>query len=954
MRRLFKASRPASHKKSSASPSSATIGGIAFAPDGDPVVAECVGNGSMLTRFDLTGTRVAVDGSSLFPSTRYASDAGCGIVNHPNGSAYSNTFAGVVKINLETGGLLAGPFGGIGSALGIAVDPRTSDLVYVAQDTSIRAVNADLTSTRRWAESSGSTDGIFFDPAGDYLFLATGGGLVVLGRDGAVVNRVAASGLDGIAFHSEAPTFVVTNNTDGTMTRFDFPSNDYRAAPKVSRFASGGFRGDLSQVGPDTCLYLTQGGTRFAGGTTVAVQSVVRICPGFARPPSTEGPDQTSCTDAVDNDDDGLVDGLEPSCKAHRFVMVAFGDSYQSGEGVGLDAPAATYGSAYENGTNFSDSVGPQENTYTNSFVPPGGNSCHRAMANYAKINRTLIEPDAAVVLVDRTCSGATVSPIPDDIQPPIVGTLNDAGPSPGSQVDQALVRLTAAGIDASEVDLVTIGMGGNDAKFGDLVASCLIPSLARRLLEAYPNSPGELEGLVSKLLTCERVAGYVFKIDDAIKALKATEVWAQTIVRAAFPNARILQLTYPNVLPEKSKAPAWCGGMRKEDISYARKKSAAINDVIRKAAKQTRTEIVDVQASFGDNALCPRDPAWALTNGIDEGNFQKEVRRLLNLDGDGDKQLRTKLDVLVLSYQNYKDCLAAKVNPFRGCDEANAWANVLIAKDRFVDYLGIGASRFPGVPLASVILSNLVAPPGNDAAQVSVGFDRSRGLFHPKAAGFEVVACKVRLQYNTIIPQPCPIAVFLAELATVNSIPVTNTPVDTTAGSRIEVAFPGFAPGSAVTVEARSTPRSLGTFTANSSGVVRTTITVPSLTPGVHHLRASGLGAGNTGVQVEIPFRIPGQPIEGSSYGVYLTGFDPEPSAITEDYTDEQVTISYLGQDLLTTVPDETGGIFIEVPVVKGQASLGLSELKATSQRSGKVVRLQFSPTPLSLPGTP
>jgi GDSL-like Lipase/Acylhydrolase family len=684
----------------------------------------------------------------------------------------------------------------------------------------------------------------------------------------------------------------------------------------------------------------------------VAFQSIVRICPGFARPPSTEGPDKKTCTDGVDDDDDGLVDGLEPACKEHRFVMVAFGDSYQSGEGVGLDATTDAYGSAYENGTNFSDSVGLQENTYTKGFVPVGGNSCHRALANYAKINRTLIEPGAAVVLVDRTCSGATVQPDKTS-KPPIVGTINSAGPAAGSQIDQALTRLSAAGIGAEEVDLVTIGMGGNDAKFGDLVASCLIPSLARRLLEAYPNSPGELEGLVSKLLTCERVADSVFKLDDAIKALKATEVWAQTVVRNTFPKARILQLTYPNVLPEKSKAPAWCGGMRKEDVSYARKKSAAINDVIRQAAKQTRTEIVDVQASFGDNALCPRDPAWALTNGIDEGNFQREIGRLLNLDGNGEARVRLKLDVLVLSYQSYKDCLTAKASLFRDCDEANAWANVVIAKNRFVEYLQDGASGFADVPLADVIFANLVAPPNNTAERVRIGFDRSRGLFHPKSAGFEIVACKVRLQYNVIIPQPCPVVIFLTELATVNSVAVTNNPVDTAVGSRVRVEFPGFAPGSGVTVEARSTPRPLGSFIADSAGIVRTTITVPSLPAGVHHLRATGVGAGNVGVQVEIPLRIPGNPIEGNSFGMYLNGFDPEPKEITAEYTDEQITISYLGQELLTTVPDETGGIFIEVPVVKGQAGRGLSELKATSRRTGKVVTVQFSPTQLVLPGT-
>ena len=94
-----------------------------------------------------------------------------------------------------------------------------------------------------------------------------------------------ASEPDGIAFHAVAPQFVVTNNTDGTMTRFDFPGNDFTQPPVQSVFASGGFRGDLSQVGADGCLYLTQEGTRCLDGTTLFDNSVVRICGGFAPPP---------------------------------------------------------------------------------------------------------------------------------------------------------------------------------------------------------------------------------------------------------------------------------------------------------------------------------------------------------------------------------------------------------------------------------------------------------------------------------------------------------------------------------------------------------------------------------------------------------------------------------------------------------------------------------------------
>ena len=49
-----------------------------------------------------------------------------------------------------------------------------------------------------------------------------------------------------------------------------------------------------------------------------------------------------------------------------KFVYVALGDSYQSGEGAGNSiADTAGYLQAYENGSNYAQSNGQQDNTYT-------------------------------------------------------------------------------------------------------------------------------------------------------------------------------------------------------------------------------------------------------------------------------------------------------------------------------------------------------------------------------------------------------------------------------------------------------------------------------------------------------------------------------------------------------------------------------------------------------------
>jgi hypothetical protein len=140
------------------------------------------------------------------------------------------------------------------------------------------------------ADQATFVDGVAFDPTGRYLLMSTRAPrfalTVVDAQSGTVVQQVPMSSEpDGISFHWTDPQFVVTNNTDGTMTRFDFANGDLSSVPQQSTFASGGFRGDLSLVGPDGCAYVSQDGTRLADGTVTSANSIVALCPGFT--PST-------------------------------------------------------------------------------------------------------------------------------------------------------------------------------------------------------------------------------------------------------------------------------------------------------------------------------------------------------------------------------------------------------------------------------------------------------------------------------------------------------------------------------------------------------------------------------------------------------------------------------------------------------------------------------------------
>jgi uncharacterized repeat protein (TIGR01451 family) len=269
--------------------SSNFMGGVAFAPDADPWVDTCAPDGGSMTRFDGSTTSV-VNGTTLHQGTVFPSSAGCGLANGVNGNVYTNTFAGVRELDPNTGAPIGGPFGPAGNALGIALDPQNGDFIYVGSNGTLYRVDEGLTvsSTFSTVTTGNFVDGVAWSPDGNFVFLSNripATQLTILDRNGNLVQNVPmTSEPDGIAFHASAPKFVVTNNTNGQMTRFDFPADDYTQVPIQSVFASGGFRGDLSQVGADSCLYLTQDGTRYDDGTVTNENSLVQICGGFAPP----------------------------------------------------------------------------------------------------------------------------------------------------------------------------------------------------------------------------------------------------------------------------------------------------------------------------------------------------------------------------------------------------------------------------------------------------------------------------------------------------------------------------------------------------------------------------------------------------------------------------------------------------------------------------------------------
>jgi hypothetical protein len=172
------------------------LGGIAFAPDGDIWAADCVFTGTRLHRFDVQTVIPPIHGTSaIHPETIVQTQGGCGLTNHPGGFLYSNSTEGVWKLDASTGLPAPGPnpVGPSGNALGITSDPQTGHIIY-AGSACHPSLEPDATACTIYDldPSTGSVvvfaqvprtvvpfvDGIYFEPAGNHLFVTNRVGYV--------------------------------------------------------------------------------------------------------------------------------------------------------------------------------------------------------------------------------------------------------------------------------------------------------------------------------------------------------------------------------------------------------------------------------------------------------------------------------------------------------------------------------------------------------------------------------------------------------------------------------------------------------------------------------------------------------------------------------------------------------------------------------------------------------
>lgn len=250
---------------------------------------------------------------------------------------------------------------------------------------------------------------------------------------------------------------------------------------------------------------------------------------------------------------------------------VALGDSYTAGVFVGEPRPA----------------LGARDR-----------DGCDRTTNSYPDlVSRELTEfpMGRTVRLTDVSCGGAEIRHIARDSQQPVSPVDPPAGGWPA--VDPQVRR---AGLDA-DTDVITIGVGGNSLPFAGILTTCVERGLAgASCREHYENPPADEEGIEEKFTRVQ---------DEYVRMLAD--------VHAAAPNARVITVGYPAVLPQEAAdcaAGDWTEllAIRPDDVDWLRGVLERLNQTIHRAGSFFGDRYVDVySSSVGHDACQPAGEKW-------------------------------------------------------------------------------------------------------------------------------------------------------------------------------------------------------------------------------------------------------------------------------------------------------------------------------------------------------
>jgi hypothetical protein len=283
---------------------------------------------------------------------------------------------------------------------------------------------------------------------------------------------------------------------------------------------------------------------------------------------------QTNSTEPVDKVGYS-VDELGPNALPGPLLYVALGDSYSAGEGEPLGDPGW--------------------------LGDTGEDGCHRSAHAYGpRVWGALDRRDPSWGIQFRPCSGAQLVALWTDFKgnPPQFDAFS-RGPA----------------------DLVTIGFGGNDIGFGDIVYDCVRESFGDRYLDGVAERVWErLPGVDPD--ECAR--RWRTRVDEALPTVRANlrAAYGQ-IIDPSFlnepprlkPGGKIMAIGYPRPFPDDPSGSCSLGTMSSVGVGTMNWINQSVvdplNAVIREEAQRAGVHFVDTSdyfTRFGRHDFCVDD----------------------------------------------------------------------------------------------------------------------------------------------------------------------------------------------------------------------------------------------------------------------------------------------------------------------------------------------------------
>jgi len=212
---------------------------------------------------------------------------------------------------------------------------------------------------------------------------------------------------------------------------------------------------------------------------------------------------------------------------------------------------------------------------------------CAQSHVNYPRLVAKAIR---ARTFRDASCGSATT----DDFFKPQTGL-----PVPGANPPQ-FNRLRRS------TDLVTVGIGGNDAGIAAAAMDCLNLLPVETPLEMLPDLPVPVVGgLLTPFGGCKKkyTKGGVDKLARNIRKAEPKVVRALRQIHRRSPHARVLLVDYMRVIPNHACYPLVPATTK--DIRYIKAKFDQLNAMLKRAARKGRAELVSTARLTRRHHLC-------------------------------------------------------------------------------------------------------------------------------------------------------------------------------------------------------------------------------------------------------------------------------------------------------------------------------------------------------------